>query len=380
MRMLLCCAVACCLGTLLISFQSLQADEPADPSPPADVAPIAGQRLPENEFAKKATWDIPTREDVRKQVQKWLDSEKIPPEQRTQIETLWPAEDATPIDSAALLNRLVQSFAVAYPDVTPIVELCSKPRAGSIHPKFAILTDEKNPAFVRNNLRLYYGRWLGQERFYDEALEQLSKLEPTQVVDPASLLFYQSATQHWLLQKKEGLQSIAKLFERREQLPRRYETVAMLMQADLAALEDETLDHISRRMNDITRRLELGRAGKKVRGVEDGVIASLDKLIEDLESQQSSSSSSSSEGEGKGGPGGKGSGKGQGTTPNQGSIGPGTKTDGIANSRGKSGNKNSWGDLPAKEREEAMQQIGKDFPSHYRDIIESYFRRIAESD
>ena len=36
-----------------------------------------------------------------------------------------------------------------------------------------------------------------------------------------------------------------------------------------------------------------------------------------------------------------------------------------------------WGDLPAKEREEALQQIGKDFPAHYRDIIEQYFRRLA---
>ena len=24
-----------------------------------------------------------------------------------------------------------------------------------------------------------------------------------------------------------------------------------------------------------------------------------------------------------------------------------------------------------------MQQIGRDFPSHYRDVIEQYFRRLA---
>jgi len=37
------------------------------------------------------------------------------------------------------------------------------------------------------------------------------------------------------------------------------------------------------------------------------------------------------------------------------------------------GSKSGWGDLPPKEREEAMQQIGRDFPSHYRDAIEQYF-------
>ena len=36
-----------------------------------------------------------------------------------------------------------------------------------------------------------------------------------------------------------------------------------------------------------------------------------------------------------------------------------------------------WGSLPAKERQEALQQLGKDFPAHYRAAIEQYFRRIA---
>ena len=36
------------------------------------------------------------------------------------------------------------------------------------------------------------------------------------------------------------------------------------------------------------------------------------------------------------------------------------------------GSGSGWGDLPPKEREEAMQQIGRDFPAHYRDVIEQY--------
>ena len=41
------------------------------------------------------------------------------------------------------------------------------------------------------------------------------------------------------------------------------------------------------------------------------------------------------------------------------------------------GSQSGWGDLPPKEREQAMQQIGRDFPSHYRDAIEAIFRRLA---
>jgi hypothetical protein len=41
------------------------------------------------------------------------------------------------------------------------------------------------------------------------------------------------------------------------------------------------------------------------------------------------------------------------------------------------GSGSGWGNLPPKEREEAMQQIGRDLPAHYRDVIEQYFRRLA---
>ena len=41
------------------------------------------------------------------------------------------------------------------------------------------------------------------------------------------------------------------------------------------------------------------------------------------------------------------------------------------------GSQSGWGDLPPKEREQALQQIGRDFPSHYREAIKEYFRRLA---
>ncbi len=41
------------------------------------------------------------------------------------------------------------------------------------------------------------------------------------------------------------------------------------------------------------------------------------------------------------------------------------------------GSQSGWGDLPPKEREQALQQIGRDYPAQYRDAIEEYFRRLA---
>ena len=89
-------------------------------------------------------------------------------------------------------------------------------------PEFTWLTDEKTPAFIRNNMRLWFGKWLAEERLYDEAMAQLKDLQPTDVVDPAALLFYQSVCHHWLLHKTDGLASITKLLEQRKTIPRRY--------------------------------------------------------------------------------------------------------------------------------------------------------------
>jgi hypothetical protein len=38
--------------------------------------------------------------------------------------------------------------------------------------------------------------------------------------------------------------------------------------------------------------------------------------------------------------------------------------------------------MPDKDRERALQEVGREFPSHYREVIEEYFRRLAaeESD
>ena len=52
---------------------------------------------------------------------------------------------------------------------------------------------------------------------------------------------------------------------------------------------------------------------------------------------------------------------------------------GDVDSRKIAGN-TDWGNLPPKEREEALQSLGKDFPSHYREVIEEYFRKLAREE
>ncbi len=322
---------------------------------------------PHQEFAQKATWTQPTPASVREQALAWLTARDADVATRAQIEMLWASALAEG-NETHLLDLLAATFAAADPQSRDLVAMCSQPRRQIALADAAWLADEKVPAWERNNVRLLYGRWLVQESLYDEAREQLAELKPEDVVDPAGLLFYQAVVEHRSLNRDAGLKAITRLLENESSIARRYSSVARLMQADLEALKDESLDHIARRMDDIRRRLDLGRAGPKVRGVEDGVIASLDKLIEEVEKQQQAAAAAAAARGARGTL--------RPSRPAQDSMPmPGQGPGEVA--KKPIGNSSGWGELPPRQRQEALQQIGKDFPAHYRDVIEQYFRKLA---
>jgi len=38
----------------------------------------------------------------------------------------------------------------------------------------------------------------------------------------------------------------------------------------------------------------------------------------------------------------------------------------------------NWGTLPEKERAKAMAELTKEMPAHYREVIENYFKKLAQ--
>ena len=216
-----------------------------------------------------------------------------------------------------------------------------------------------------NNLKLYYARWLAQSQLQDECLSVLEGMKPQSVVDPATLLFYQATGYHRILAKEKCLTAIELLLENEEHIPRRYSTLANLMKADITPLKKDSLDEVARLMSDIQRRLKLGRAGTRVRQEEDDVVAKLDKMIEELEKQQQQQQQS-----------GQGSGSLNPSSPAQDSTPLGGSGPGNVDRRNQ-GAVEDWGSLPPKERQKALQQISKELPAHYREVIEEYFRKLA---
>lgn len=325
----------------------------------AAVSPLRA----EDELQKRATWQPPSVAEVRAAVDQWLAGQKLDEPVKVKIAALW-AEDQLPAGGADILDLLAETIALADASARDLVAMCRGGQPPHVLAAFDVLQDDTKPPLLRNNLRLLFGRWLAQHALYDEALEQLEALQPDAVIDPAGLLFYQAVCHHRLLQKEPCLTALSRLMENKGKIPKRFELLAGLMEADLKPLKTDSLDEVSRLMDDIERRLGLGRAGKRVRTQEDDVIAKLDKMIEELEKQTQQQASSS-------GQGGQ-----QSTKPMEDSQPGGGSGPGEVDQR-RPGVRSDWGNLPPKQREEAMQQISKGLPSHYRDVIEEYFRKMA---
>ena len=208
---------------------------------------------------------------------------------------------------------------------------------------------------------------------FEPALEVLTKLEsesfltenPTQA---AEYWFYRAICEHQLFQKdacKKSLDQLDALAEKPDfELPARFSALSRLMRKDLETLKDESLEMISRRMKGVERQLGHGNGDEKVQKSEEEIVEMLDKMIEELEEQakkQQKRMQSSLK-----------SGKPMGDAKIAGGKGPGNVT------RRDLDFSKAWGSLPEKEREEVLQQLGRDFPPHYRDAIEQYFKRMAE--
>jgi len=317
------------------------------------------------EVTFESSWELPSYDQVRTRMLAWLDSADLPKDVDFQARSMWPAGNLRASDGTALLDRAIETFAVADPRAQALIDACNRQYVGPVPPQADWLDDASLPAVLQNNLRLSYARWLAQHTLYDEVLVVLAELQPEDVIDPAGLLFYQMVAYHQLVEPDKSRLTLVQLLENEEQLPRRYLQVAQLLQRDLASLKDESLDHVARRMNDVRRRLEIGRAGKQVQRIENGVVDSLDRIIKKLEQQQQQQQ------------GGKMGGARQSSKPMQDSQLPSMRAPMKVEQRN-IGNQSGWGDLPAKEREQALQQIGREFPAHYRELIEQYFRELAD--
>ena len=343
-------------------------------------AEVATAGLPrESELAREPSWMRPSRAEVRDRALAWAADTAAANTSTAgmldRVATVWePAtEKARGTPAEDLLDEVMETLAIVDPRAATVLGTADHPGIlagpGSLMVDAAWLDDPATAPFERDSVRLWLGRQLVRQDRFDEALPLLADLDVAASVDPATLLFHRGCCEHWLLAREGAAESFDRLLEREAEIPLRYARLARLLRADIAGLELDSLDHIARRMRDVRRRLDLGFAGPATRRVQQGVVESLDKLIEEIEDQQQQGQS------GAAGPGEAGEGEASGRPMDDSRI-AGGRGPGEVQKRDL-GSAEGWGNLPAHDRESALQQIGREYPSHYREAIEQYFKRLA---
>ena len=307
-------------------------------------------------------------EDAKSQVLAWAASQpNVAEEKQRELAALWAAGPLTE-EADRLLDLVVRSFAAVDADAAKLLVACNSSLPGLLPPDGAFLKQAGRDPFLVANLGLFYGRFLVERRMFDEALDQLNAVDAHRVVDPASLFFFKAVASQGTLDVKAALESLVTLLKNVERVPVRYSATATLMEADLKGLEEKSLGEIARLMSDSERRLDLGRAGVKVQGVQERIISELDEIIKKIEQQQ---------GGGGGGGDGQGGNNNESSNPANDSSIKGAEAPGDVDKKkfSKDGN---WGNLPTKEQAKAKSDLNRNFPSHYGRAIDQYFRKQSE--
>jgi len=218
-------------------------------------------------------------------------------------------------------------------------------------------------------LRFYLAQRLVQARLFDEAKQILEELNPENSIDPAGVLMAKAVVLHHFSEREEGLAALADFnaVAEREVVSRRAVELAKLLQFEWDRQEqEEATQSISRQMNDVRRRLGQGRTDEETQEAEEDVMQSLEELIERIEEQAQRRREQRS-----------GQQSARPDAPPEELPPPGDlKGPGNVDRRDFALGDN-WGNLPPKEREEALLRIEREFPAYYREIIEQYFREMA---
>lgn len=326
-----------------------------------------------DKISRSASWQWPSAVSYQTYLDSFLDQRQVTADVRLTVQRAFGEANANGLRGPELLDRLLDISGLVEPKLAELVGQFRSIESVLVPPKDIPWLTSDVPGWLQDSVRLACGRAYAQRRMYDEALETLAGLELGQVCDPATLLFYRASAEHHLLRKGECLASLKVLLEREEELPVRYRQLSLLMQADISPLKEDSLDEIARLMTDVQRRLDLGRAGQRVRDVEDDIVSKLDKLIDKIEEQAKQMQQQQQGQQGQ-----------QGQQPPNGQQQPMEESQ-IAGGAGpgdvdqkKLEERSGWGNLPPAQRKEALQRLTEELPTHYRDVIEGYFRQLAK--
>ncbi|TWT96096.1 hypothetical protein Pla108_31780 [Botrimarina colliarenosi] len=201
---------------------------------------------------------------------------------------------------------------------------------------------------------------------YDACLAWTEGLEQDQVFSPALLSYLRAVAWRMTVDDDRAAEAIERLPADDEALGPARKWVLDALQNELES-KPQPMPIVARKMRDVQRRLALAEPGAETQERQQAILDELDKLIEKLEEQRKQQQQMAAAAPGGGAEPGDPADE---SRPSE-LKGPGE----VDRKRLVAGD--AWGSLPPAERERLTQAITRDFPPHYRGLIEDYFRTLA---
>jgi tetratricopeptide (TPR) repeat protein len=266
-----------------------------------------------------------------------------------------------------------EALAVLYPAFAETLRAFDDERADDVVRLAGPLRTHADP-YVRANAVYLYARALVARGLLEEAEEYLA----TAVGAEADLAAYTPYAPHlWLLKGhcqarnlhvEPAMKSLEELRTLFPDVPEPVQFAARQLRLEIQRREQGTLEEVATLMTYAADRLKAADATQRVRDRQERIVALLDDLIKEAEQREQSQSST--------GGGLPKSAPGQPARASRAPQGPGRVGDLHEVPAASPGE--AWGRLPPAERERILQSLRERFPSRYRQLVEQYYRSLAE--
>lgn len=279
---------------------------------------------------------------------------------------------------AAPAGFVPDALTLLHPDYRAGLEAFDAGRPADAETRLALLTGDNDP-YLAANARYFHARALWELGRFEELAASLADLEARSdffaLHTPYAphLWLLRAAAQARTLRYDQAAATLAALHHRLRGVSEPVQVAARQLQLEIDRREEGTLGEVRDLMTYAAERLRVGDPGERTRARQQQAVALLDRLIEQMQQQEQQQSSAGRSARGSAAPRQP---LGQ---PAQQSIapeGPAQIGDLHASPRVEPGE--TWGNLPPAEREKILQAIRERFPSRYRELVEQYYRAMAQ--
>lgn len=329
------------------------------------------------------------------------DAARGPVDERSRIDTLnsaflehlktlsaeAPIAVATVRDGFSRYGRAPQGFvpdglAVLDPVYRRGLEAFDAGDAEGVIEALAPLRDSADP-YVRANAAYFEIRALVDRGRYEEAEQRFADAAlAREFLDAHTpyaphLAFLRAFCEARNLRFDAAAQTLAKIRDNYSGAPEAIQVGVRQMLLEIERREKGTLDEVATVMQYVADRLRTVDTTERVTKRQQDVLALLDKLIQEEEQKEQSQKGQGGQRQARRDKGNQQNGPQ--TTPKEDSDAPeGGDASMDLHSVPKATPGEAWGQLPPAERERILQSIKERFPSRYRQLVEQYYRSLAE--